>query len=250
MGAFVLPQLDAAWNHALTSVVGVVAAMAAEARFLGALRPRSDGLFALDDGALVCISGIGYLAAAEGALALVAGGATALMSWGMAGGLDPSLPPGSLVLPDAVSSPDGCVFPTNREWRDRLSSLLAAAVRGTIVTTPGAVESAGEKAKLFRGTGAVAADMESAAIAKVAADRGLPFVAVRVIVDAANDELPRAVVAASTAGEINVPRLIRGLLKSPAEVVPLIRLARRYAAAKKSLTAIARVFRRADPVSA
>jgi hopanoid-associated phosphorylase len=223
----------------LTQVIGVVAAMAAEARFLGRLRPRTDGLFTLDDGAVVSISGIGCVAASAGARALVAGGATSLMSWGMAGGLDPTLRPGNLLLPDAVSLPDGSVFPTNPQWRERLSSLLAAAVRGTILTTPVAVDSVGEKAALFSRTGAVAVDMESAAIAKVAADRGLPFVAVRVIVDTARDVLPKAVVAASGAGQVNLPRLIRGLLRSPAEVLPLIRLARRYAAAKKSLIVIA-----------
>ena len=76
-------------------------------------------------------------------------------------------------------------------------------------------------------------------MAQVAAAHGLPFIAVRVIVDTAGDALPRAVVAASRAGQVQIWRLILGLLMAPAEIAPLVRLARRYRVAIRSLEAVA-----------
>ena len=78
--------------------------------------------------------------------------------------------------------------------------------------------------------------MESLAVAQVAAAHGLPFVAVRVIVDTAADALPRAVVAASLerpgADVAAARRDCRWRLRN---LVPLIRLAGRYRTATRSL---------------
>ncbi len=81
--------------------------------------------------------------------------------------------------------------------------------------------------------------MESAGVAQVAAARHLPFIAVRVIVDTAVDALPRAVVAAGRGGQVSIPRLIAGLAAAPRDFPALIRLARRYRAATRSLAAVA-----------
>jgi adenosylhomocysteine nucleosidase len=237
----------------LTAAVGVVAAMTAEARVLGALRPHSSGLYTLADGTLVSISGIGFDAASAAANALVEAGATALVSWGLAGGLDPQLRAGAIVLPVRVLCLDATAFPTSADWRNRVAARLmpgCVAVDGAVLSAPAAVDAADRKAELFQRTGAVAVDMESAAIARVASERHLPFIAVRVIVDTAGDSVPRAVVAASTAGEVNLARLIGGLLRAPSQIPPLIRLAQRYAAAKRSLRGIAGALQRCEPVPA
>ena len=89
------------------------------------------------------------------------------------------------------------------------------------------------------GPGAVAVDMESLSVAEVAAAHDLPFIAVRVIVDTAADMLPRAIMAASRGGHLNIPRLIGGLAAAPLELIALIRLAQRYRAATRSLAAVA-----------
>ena len=75
-------------------------------------------------------------------------------------------------------------------------------------------------------------------VAQIAAKHQLPFIAVRVIVDTAADVLPRAVVAASTAGRVRFARLIGGLILAPREIASLIRLAQRYRIAMRSLRAI------------
>jgi adenosylhomocysteine nucleosidase len=188
---------------------------------------------------------MGGAAATRSAVALVEAGATALASWGMAGGLNPGLAAGTIFLPSEVISPDGVSVSTTRHWRERLGFALATQLpltQGKLLTSLKAVGSLAEKAKLFRETGAAAVDMESLAIAEVARTHQLPFIAVRVIVDSAADALPHAVTAAADSeGHLQIWRLIGALARTPAELAPLIRLARRYRAANRSLAAVARV---------
>ena len=225
------------------NTVGIVCALQAEARHLGPARQRTESLAALADGTLLHVSGMGSEAAARGARALVDAGATALVSWGMAGGLDPALTSGTLCLPSEIIAPNGPAIETTRLWREQLSATVAArrrAVCGKLVTSARAVGSVEDKAALFRATGAVAVDMESLAVAQVALSHGLPFLAVRVIVDGAGDALPKSVtVAADATGHLHVWRLLGALALAPAELPALIRLARRYRAASRSLAAVA-----------
>lgn len=232
------------------NVVGVVCALAAEARHLGLPTRRGEPFVALADGTLVAVSGMGLAAAAESARALLHAGAAALVSWGMAGGLDPDLTPGTIFLPTEVLSPTGAVLASASPWRERVAAALAArgaprekrVVTGKLLTSATAIGSRAEKARLFRETGAAAVDMESLAVAEAARAQQKPFLAVRVIVDGATDSLPRAVTAAANdQGYLHVWRLVGALARVPAELGPLIRLARRYRAASRSLAAVARL---------
>jgi len=206
--------------------VGVVAALAAEARALGPLR-----------GASLAVSGIGFAAAAAAARALVEAQVSALMTFGLAGGLDPAIHTGSIVLPSELIAPSGARFLTNPPWRERMAAALnpSHAVAGILLTSALAIETPADKAAAFRDTGATAVDMESAAVAEVAAAHQLPFIAVRVIVDAAMDRVPPSVAAASRAGRVQIGRLIVGLALAPGEIVALVRLARRYRTAMRRL---------------
>ena len=117
-------------------------------------------------------------------------------------------------------------------------SPLCAVTEGNLLTSTHAIDTPADKAAAFRNTGAAAVDMESAAVAQIAAKHNLPFIAVRVIVDTAADTLPRAVVAASRAGRVRFARLIGGLILAPREIAPLIRLAQRYRIAMRSLRVV------------
>jgi len=226
------------------NVVGIVAALAAEARTLGPTKAAACAApTALPDGTLLAVSGIGFAAAARAARALVEAGVAALASWGMAGALDPALRAGSIFLPNEVISADGKSLPTAGHWRERLAAALAAQqplARGKLLSSSHAVAAVAEKEAIFRATGALAIDMESLAIAQIAAAQGLPFIAVRVIVDTARDELPRAVVEASRTGQVQTWRLVRALALAPAEFAAVIRLARQYRMARRSLIAVTR----------
>jgi adenosylhomocysteine nucleosidase len=196
----------------------------------------------LSDGALLAVSGMGAALAAIAARNLIDAGAAALMSFGLAGGLDPLLSAGTIVLPSEVISRGGARFSTSRSWREQLCAAIAKqrpVAEGALLTSPQPIGAVAEKAAAFRETGAVAVDMESLGVAEVSAAHNLPFIAVRVIVDTAADVLPRAVVAASREGQVNILRLIGGLAVTPLDLIALIRLARAYRAATRSLAAVA-----------
>ena len=226
--------------------MGVVAALAAEARALGPSMPLGGDpplseLAHLGDGALLAVSGIGRLSAEAAARALVGAGASSLMTFGMAGGLDPALKAGSVVLPCEMISADGRRFAASRAWRERVAaeiSSLRAVTEGNLLTSAQAIDTPAEKAETFRRTGAAAVDMESAAVAEIALHFNLPFIAVRVIVDTAADTLPRSVVNASREGQVQISRLIAGLILAPGDIPALIRLSQRYRIATRSLRAI------------
>ncbi len=225
------------------SRVGIVSALAAEARTLGRASAASLGVRRLADGMLLIVSGIGPSAATAAARALASEGATALASFGMAGALDPALGCGTVLLPECVMLADGTRLATSASWRERVRRALparCAARGGELLSSLEPIGSASEKKTLWRATGAAAVDMESAAIAQIAAERSLPFIAVRVIVDLSTDELPRAVIAASRGGRLAPGRLLAGLACAPGDLGSLLRLSARYRCARSVLREIGR----------
>src|SRR5262249_39834130 len=82
------------------------------------------------------------------------------------------------------------------------------------------------KRALHVSTGALAVDTESHVVASVAAARGLPMAAVRVIMDPAARELPAAAVAAVGAnGTIDLTALMHSIVRRPGELPLLLRTA-------------------------
>src|SRR5882757_613230 len=166
---------------------------------------------------------MGDAAADTAARALVDAGATALVSWGMAGGLDPALHPGTICLPSTVVSRDGQAMDIDQHWREILGAAISArrtVVGGKLLTSDRAIDDVAGKAAAFRDTGAVAVDMESLGVAKVASSHDLPFIAVRVIVDTAADALPAVVLAAGRGGQVQIARLLLGVVHSPRAIAP------------------------------
>src|SRR6202040_3502834 len=78
------------------NVVGIVCALAAQGPHLGPAARGHERVSSLADGTLLIVSRMGSPAAALGARALIDAGASALASWGMAGGLDPALAAGTI----------------------------------------------------------------------------------------------------------------------------------------------------------
>ena len=222
--------------------IGIVSALAAEARTLGPAARQGAELRRLTDDALLAVSGIGEGAAAAAARRLVLAGATALASFGMAGGLDPTLVCGAVLLPEEIIAPNGAaVSATAAEWRQRLRAALPASCivcGGRLLTSERPVANRQAKAAVWREARAVAVDMESAAIAQVARQAGIPFICLRVVVDTAFDEIPAAVLAASGGGQLRLGRLLAALLRAPGDVGGLIRLSARYRIAMRALASV------------
>lgn len=157
---------------------------------------------------------------------LVAQGATGIVSFGLAGGLDPALAPGALLLPQHVIAPDGATYSTDADWRRRLEAMVGAESCNTLVGSDTVLTTPADKACLFRETGAAAVDMESHVAASVAAAAKLPFLVVRAVADPATRTIPRAAMAGLDAeGRTLVLPVILALTKRPGELPGLLRLA-------------------------
>ncbi len=196
-----------------SELVGVVCGMRAEARIARRFWSR------------VAIGG-------EAAGALLDGGATALLSFGLAGGLDPALRAGDVVVPAAVIS---------RGVRYATGDVIARAAVGLLVGADAPVATVEEKRRLWRETGAAAVDLESGAVARIATERGVPFAVLRVVCDPAERALPAAALAALDArGAIGLGRVLAAVAGDPRQLVALLRLAGDAAVARRALRHCAR----------
>jgi hopanoid-associated phosphorylase len=148
-----------------------------------------------------------------------------ILSCGIAGALAPSLQPGDVVI-------DGNVIVV--EW---LEKALPQALRGGIVGNDAIAPTAAEKRILHERTGAIAVDMESHVAARVAVRKGLPFAALRVISDRADDDLPpAALVGMRPDGGMALGAVLASLARNPRQLPALIRTGRQADQAFRSLT--------------
>lgn len=180
------------------SGVGVVVALAAEAQALAAGRLRLGAIEDLGGGVRRHVCGMGLEAAAAAAATLAQSGVAALAMFGVAGGLDPALASGALLVAAAVVDAGGEHYSCDEAWRARLARRLGSVPisDGVLLTVSAPLLSPADKAAARQRSGAAAVDMESAAVAAVARREGLPFLALRAIADGAADSLPAALAAA------------------------------------------------------
>lgn len=193
--------------------VVAVTGLAAEAR-LAAGR----GVHALAGGGNAAALG----AALERALAR---GASAVLSFGIAGGLDAELACGAWLIAGAVVSPAER-WPCDPAWVRSLATRLPGARIADLAGVDAPVSEAAAKRALQRTTGAAAVDTESHIAAALAAAHGLPFGAFRVVADSARRMLPpAALVALAPDGRIRHAAVLGSLARTPTQLPLLLRTA-------------------------
>jgi len=224
------------------SHLGIIVAVTAEARSLTREAIPNGELIRLPEGAVLNVSGVGPTRAASASKILLEEGATALLSWGSAGGLSPKLPPGSLILPKTVMASDQSLYRVDAGWHDRLCNRLEGYIdfnTDPLLESTTVVCTLAEKAVLFRRTGAVGVDMESAAVAAVAGKAQVPFIAVRAVADSMDTTIPESTLNAfDEFGRLRFFRLILGLAGHPTELPAMVRIARAYRAAQRTLASV------------
>lgn len=162
-------------------------------------------------------------------------GARGVISIGIAGGLNPALRTGDVVIASAVATA-GQRIETDPAWRRRLTMLLPRAGTAMIATAEDIALTPGAKATLFRTTGADAIDLESGIAAELARAHGLPFAVLRVISDETAIGLPAAAaVVLDAAGEVDIAALCLSLVMHPAQLPALMRAASDSRAALREL---------------
>jgi adenosylhomocysteine nucleosidase len=191
------------------SKIGFVVGLKAEAALL-----RGSGF-------MVGIGGGEPAGALQAAEVLVAKGATALISFGLAGGLNPALPPGAILVPSALVE-GGMMFQCDAGL---VAWLGGATVNAMLAGTEIAVTAA-QKAALFATSKADAIDLESGAVARVAKAAGLPFAVLRAVADPASRDLPpAALITLNAAGKIRLLPILASVFRKPPQIPALIKLA-------------------------
>ena len=149
--------------------------------------------------------------------------ATAIISFGIAGGLDSAAAPGTWVVADYVTSSSDS-WAVDEEWRRALAHHLPGAVRGRVAGADAPLATPNEKRALGSATGAVAVDMESHLVAAFAAGRGVPFAVFRVIADPVSQALaPAAMQAMRPDGSIDRLAVLASLFRRPGQLPALVR---------------------------
>ncbi len=223
----------------------------------------------------IAISGARTARAEELAQILLSEGAESLVSIGLAGGLDPRLGPGAVIVAECVIGwdrplPSGnrrlklgdlarhpvnedeevafeseqteAGFSVDPDLRNRLLGVLSGKTwSGAVVGVHQAVRSQDEKLGLYANTTALACDMESHAVAKVARNSDVPFAVLRVVSDPSNRYIPEAAIAGVTdTGGVSIGRALRGVAIRPWEMPEMLSLALDARIAFAALRSVAR----------
>jgi len=212
-------------------MLAFIVGLKTEAKLLSPLRART------------FIGGGTAAGAAEAATRAVNAGARALISFGLAGGLNPELQPGAILVPARLIL-HGRQIDTDAS----LSAALGGVTCAALLASDGIVGSVAGKAERWRDMHAEAVDLESGAVATAARRADLPFAVLRAICDPATRSLPPAAMAAlSKSGGISLGGLLGSLLLNPGQLTDLRELAKDAAAARAALAShVASLRDRAD----
>ena len=165
----------------------------------------------------------------------MAAGCGGLISFGVAGGLAPELKPGTCVIASSILDDDQ-ERPTDARWAQRLMRIIPEALHGPIKGVGAPIAQSAAKSALHRETGAIAVDMESHVVARVAARHGVPFAAVRVVVDPVERTIPRSALAGTRAdGTIDPLAVVCSLARRPRDLFGLVRMSLDARAARATL---------------
>jgi len=226
--------------------LGIVAALPAEAKCLAGWSDQYDVLAVPPstppehtEKPLLSISGIGPEAAHAAAASLVKHGATALLSWGCAGALSDKLKPGDLLLPHTILTEDNQTLHPHKRWRKQLVNKLSGTLKwheNILVESSKIISGIEEKQTMAHVSGAIAVDMESAAVGRVASQAGIPFMVIRAVVDSADEELPPCIAKAmNNRGRLQMKKLLPTLIFQPVLWPKLICLSWHFRAATRTL---------------
>jgi adenosylhomocysteine nucleosidase len=172
----------------------------------------------------VVVTGAGRFAAQRSLSHAFDGAPELCIASGLCGGLKSAYAPGSVLAARAVADVSGArVIQADAEFVARAAGAGAKVVDKFLVSDR-VVSTADEKAILASSGDAV--DMESVYVLAAAWQRGVRAIAVRAVSDAADSDLPLDFNRVfSERGEVSVSKVVGQLIRRPASLAGLLRLA-------------------------
>ena len=208
-----------------------------------------------DSHIMITCSGVGRQNASTAAHKLIAGGIHALASVGLAGGLDPRLDAGHVIIATNLLSIQN--EKTEGPWNADPNGVTLArkvllpekffAQCGTVLTTSQEILTRHHKESLFRDTRALTVDMESAEVARAASEAHIPFFCLRVVCDPAQTSVPKELsMCLDTYGNIQLTPVLRHVMRRPSLIVDLFHLTRYFQSAMPVLGRAWRILMKND----
>ena len=220
--------------------IGLITALLPEARCLIGNRIQPETLVAVDDYTTLMVCGIGAERAKRAAERMLDAGMEILISWGTAGALVNDIQPGDLIIPETIIANGGKIYQTAKYLRisivHQLRDCPGNIFLGQLADSIYVLTNIAAKTSLHRHSGSLAVDMESAAIAEVAARHEVQYVAIRAITDSVEMALPDELMNFINAyGQVRFRKLFATLLAHPGHISHLLKLTAGFRAATKTL---------------
>jgi hopanoid-associated phosphorylase len=153
-------------------------------------------------------------------------GVRGIISFGVCGGLDPRLRPGKVIIASSVFAGKDKAYPSDLLWAAQLLRMMPNAGYSPIAGVASPMTSFEERRAFHATTGAVAVDMESQIVARIAVEFRIPFAACRVVLNPAHRILPRAaLINIGPAGKPALRKIGGSVLREPRQLPGLSRLA-------------------------
>ena len=194
-------------------MIGIIVPLIQEASVFKIKKKDTKRPIEISDNLLLFVSGVGIENATKAVDALTPH-VSQLVSWGTAAGLSKILKPGDLLLPDLIMDESGTKYATNSNFE---SGLLCEST--TILKE---IEDKEAFRKKFN---AMACDMESATIAKMANQRGISFNALRFVSDDYSTRIPKSIYSSiNEEGDFNLSHFLIQIISKPKDIIQIIHL--------------------------
>lgn len=223
---------------------GIIIAMPTEARCFSSSFREIGKIYKLSDKTLVIVSGMGKQAI-EAVETLLQHGATSLISCGSAAGLSPHLKSGTLCIPQKIINAQGetcyCDPGMQEQVLKNLDNKITVS-QGNLAHAINILKTQTEKKDLYQISGAEVADMESFYIGQEAQRHQIPFIALRVIIDTFDFDMPeRLTQCISIEGRVSIRKILINLCKQPRLLLSLLLLGNNFHKTRKALKNISQI---------
>jgi adenosylhomocysteine nucleosidase len=219
-------------------VIGIIVPLFQEAAVFNVKKNAAKHPVKISENLLLFVSGVGEKNAVN-AVNIMAPKVTHLISWGTAAGLSEILKPGDLLLPDLILDKKEMTYSTDTIFNEWLIHSLPNKLffeRGLLCESADILTSKEDKKALHIKSNGIACDMESATIARLAQQKGIPFNALRVITDDYQTSIPKSVyLSMNEKGEFSTLKFLVNIVLNPLEIGQVNQLAKNFARAKETM---------------